>query len=186
MFGRVSGIILLAGGLVLIALAGHFDSPPNAAQQQIVVATERVTRAELARSVVLVISQTKNRAWGLRLNDPAPGGEYFYGGAVERESSVHALHSLDVAFPETKVMKSNNLGLLQGKAAVEKLRAARQKPSWHRVFRGYSGWGKRVLNVDLDSGLWHLIAYDEKFVKETEPSLMWEKAMKMPRIAAKD
>lgn len=179
--GPLLGFLLLAAGLFLIALAERFQEPSKAALYRIVVASEKVTHADIAESVVLVLMQNREGALGLRLNQPDPEGGFF-GGAVERDAKIYALHSLDVVFPETKPLPHRDLGLLEGKQAVSRLDAPGKKPAWHRVFKGYSGWGKRQLERDIDSGLWFLAPYDEKFIRETNPEDMWKKAHGLRRM----
>ena len=181
--GQWFGFILLAAGLILIALAERFDAPSKAALNRIVVASERVTHPDIAKSVVLIIMQNRDGALGLRLNQPDPEGGFF-GGAVERDVKTYALHSLDVKFSETKPLSLRDIGLLEGKEAVDRLEMVDKKPAWHRVFKGYSGWGKRQLDMDLADGLWFLVPYDDKFVRETVPEEMWGKAQGLRRISA--
>lgn len=180
--GQWFGLILLVAGLALIVLAERFDEPSKTALNRVVVASESVAHPDIAKSVVLVVMQNREGALGLRLNQPDTEGGFF-GGAVERDTKIYVLHSLDVRFSETKPLSLRGIGLLEGKEAVGTLEKADKKPSWYRVFRGYSGWGKRQLETDIENGLWFIIPYDDKFVRETAPEEMWAKAQGLRRIS---
>lgn len=177
-----SAFIMLAAAALLMWMGEFFDNPPRIAQNRLLVAMPDARDARFDKTVILVLMHEKAESFGLVLNKPAPGGEYYFGGPMERDKKIYALHSPDVKMKETIVIKGLNLGIVEGQAAVDKLKSEKVRPKWHIVVKGYSGWGKRQLNSELDRGDWKVVAFSEKLVEQTKPEQMWEKALAQPAV----
>jgi len=143
------------------------------------VSTEDTKGSVFDKTVILMLQHRKQGSVGLIVNKPAKDGTHFIGGPVETYR-IYALHSLDVILPDSMIMKDIQTAVLEGDAAIEKLKKADPKPKWYIIVKGYSGWGKRQLNSELAAGTWNVVNYDEKLVRETKPDAMWDAANKLP------
>jgi len=172
---KLAGWALLAGAILLLFAADHFDTPPHVAHRKLLVTSDKVTDPRFAKSVILVLTQEKHSSLGLILNQPAAGGG-FTGGPMEQDKWIYALHTLDATTPETKHLNELGLGVVVGQENIDRLLAQNPPPKWSRVLKGYCGWSKRQLARDLDDGYWDVIDFDARLVMETPPEKMWEEA----------
>lgn len=177
-----SGYILIALAALLIWLGGRLDNAVGVAHHQMLVAMPEVKDGVFDETVILMLQHTTQGGIGLVVNKPEKDG-FFNGGPVQRGEKFYLLHSLDVIWPQSIVMKDLNLGIVEGGKDVENLLKAGGKPEWHLLINGYSGWGRRQLARELDRGTWQVVRYEEKFIKETPSAEMWDKARKMPAVA---
>ncbi len=175
---KFDGYVMLALAALLIWIGGQFDNTPNWAHHRIIVSTTDTKGTVFDKSVILMLQHRKHGSFGLIINQPAKDGSYYIGGPMEQDK-IYALHSTDVIFPDSMVMKDIETGVLEGEEAVAKLKAAEPKPKWYAIIKGYAGWGKRQLTNEITYGTWHVVDYDAKLVRETKPELMWETANKM-------
>jgi len=178
---KFDGYVLLVLGALLIWIGGHFDNTPNWAHHRLLVSTADTKGSVFENTVILMLQHRKHGSFGLIVNKTSKDGSHFVGGPME-QSKIYALHSTDVILPDSMVMKDIQTAVLEGDAAIEKLKAADPKPKWYIIVRGYSGWGKRQLNRELSSKTWLVVDYDDKLVRETKPELMWEEANKKPPL----
>lgn len=177
-----SAFMMLAAAALLMWLGDFFDNPPNIAHHQLLVAAPDARDARFENAVILVLLQQKEGSFGFVVNQPAPGGGYYFGGPMERDKKIYALHSMDVRLKDTILIKGLNLGIVEGQEAVDRLMNEKKKPGWYIVLKGYSGWGKRQLTSELDRGDWKVVAFSEKLVERTRPERMWEAALGQPEI----
>ena len=176
-----SGYILIALAALLMWLGGQLNNSISSAHHQILIAEAELKDSVFDETVILMLQHTTQSGLGLIVNKPGKG-EFFNGGPVERDKKYYLLHSLDVVWPKSVIMKDMNLGVVEGGEDVKDLITEDKKPGWYRLVNGYSGWGKRQLARELGRGSWRIVRYDEKFVKETPPAEMWQKALKLPAV----
>ena len=178
---KIDGYVLVVLALLLWVIGGHFNNSPLPGQHKLLAATSAVTMKELKGAVIFVTSHTRQGAHGIILNRPGKKGASGDGGPMEK-GKVYALHSLEVRLPETQVLKEADIGLVEGREAVERLKSAKTKPSWYIVVNGYAGWAQGQLEQELKDGAWELLDFDKKVVTETPPAKLLEAAKKLPQI----
>jgi len=178
---KFDGYVMLALAVLLIWIGGQFDNTHNWGHHRLVVSTADTKGTVFDKSVILMLQHRKHSSFGLIVNQPAKEGGYYIGGPMEQHK-IYALHSTDVVFPGSAILKDIETGVLEGEEAVAKLKSAEPKPKWYIIIKGYCGWGKRQLTNELAYGTWHVVNYDEKLVRETKPELMWDAANKLPGL----
>lgn len=173
------GMLLLA--VLLFTVGGIFNNAPLQGNHKLLVATSDMTTKELQKTVLFLVRHDRGGAVGFVINKPGANGAPGYGGPTEKDK-IYALHSLDVTFPETQAMEDVGLGLLTGKDAIAKLKAAKTKPSWYVIVNGYAGWGTRQMEAEMGAGLWQLVEFDKDVLTRTPAEKFWDTAHKMPRL----
>lgn len=173
--------VMLALGLLLFMIGGHFNNAPLAGQHKLLVATPAMPDKNLEHTVIFMAGHNKTQAYGVIINKPGAKGAPGYGGPLEKDK-VYALHSLDVQLPETQVLQDVDLGFVDGQAGVDKLKAAKTKPSWYVIVRGYTGWGAGQVEQEISAGNWELVEFDKATVTSTPSTKLWDVAKKMPKF----
>jgi putative transcriptional regulator len=173
--------VMLALGLLLFMIGGHFNNAPLAGQHKLLVATTAMPMKEFQRSVIFMAGHNKTQAYGVIINRPGAKGAPAYGGPLEKDK-IYALHSLDVQLPETQVLPDVGLGFVEGQAGVDRLKGAKTKPSWYIIVRGYAGWGAGQMEQEISVGNWELVEFDRDVVTSTPPAKLWDVAKKMPKF----
>ena len=178
-FLRSYGLIILAA--VLLWIGGRYDQTPKIANHQILIASPAASAksGQFAKAVLFMEHHNAQGALGFIINRPSKDGHYYVGGPMSSKE-VFALHTLDVKIPETIEIADTHLGVVEGQAAVDKLR--KMKPKWSIVLKGYTGWGKRQLESEIKDGNWEVVEFDDSLLEKTKPADMWDKATKMPMI----
>ena len=178
---KYDSYVMIVLAALLLWIGGKYDYSPQEAHHQLIVATPKVTSDALNKTVIFVVQHFHRGAFGLVINRPEENGAGFVGGPVEPEK-VFALQSLDVKFAGTVPMEDIDLGVLEGKEAVDLLLAAKEKPKWYRVYHGYVGWGRRQLESEFKEGAWEIVEFNKPLLTETKPADMYSKANKLPMI----
>ena len=166
---------MLALGLLLFTVGGMFNNAPLKGQHKLLVATAEMPMKELQKTVLLVVRHDRGGAQGLVLNVPG------YGGPTEK-NRVFAVHTLDVTLPETIPMPDIDLGVLEGKEAIEKLKKEKTKPSWYIIVHGYAGWAAHQMESEVSTGQWELVEFDKDALIKTPPAKLWDTARKLPKF----
>lgn len=177
----MNAYVLLALALLLFMIGGHFNNAPLGGQHKLLVATTLMPDQYFQRTVIFMAGHNKTQAYGVIINKPGAKGAPGSGGPLEKDK-VYALHSLDVTLPETQVMQDIELGFVEGQKGIDKLKAAKTKPSWYIIVRGYVGWGAGQMEQEISAGNWELVEFDRKAVASTPAAKLWDAARKMPKF----
>lgn len=142
------------------------------------------------RSVVLLAEHNKEGSFGIIMNKPIDnkfneivtdfpdyGGQLFLGGPVSN-SSLFFIHTLGEQV-------ENSLEIMDGLfwggdiESVRELMMLKQlEPNQIRFCVGYSGWGNKQLEEELQRNSWLVSGLPAKALMNTEPDKLWEYALK--------
>ncbi len=143
-------------------------------------------------TVVLLCQHTDEGAWGLVLNRPtgkyaaiagsetalagtSSGLEVWVGGPVELERGCLLLGAMPEDGEAVRICEG--LFLSGSPALLQQLMDAPPRPRT-RLFMGYAGWGPDQLEEELRQSAWLISDVDLDLVFDTEPSAMWEAAIR--------
>lgn len=146
---------------------------------RLLVATPDLQDPNFFRTVVLVLEHTDDGALGVILNRPstatsvdtplpawaplaADPAVIFVGGPVQPEAAIGVARRADTADPDGFAPLSAELGTVDLERDPTDVAPRVDRI---RVFAGYSGWGPRQLEGELEHGGW--------FVIDAEPSDLW-------------
>jgi putative transcriptional regulator len=142
------------------------------------------------RSVVLLAEHTDEGSFGIIMNKPIDnkfndiisdfpeyGGQLFLGGPVSN-SSLFFIHTLgDVVENSLEIMD----GLFWGGdiESIRELMVLKQVDSNQiRFCVGYSGWGSKQLEGELEKNSWLVSGLSAEILMNTDPDKLWEIALK--------
>ncbi len=150
----------------------------------------QLTDPNFKQSVVLLCQHSPEGAWGLVLNRPTtrsatmmgdegkPAGnglEVWLGGPVELECGCLLLGDMP---EEGEAMRVCNGVFLSGSQSLLQ-RFLEAPPSGPvRLLMGYAGWGPGQLEQELRQSAWLISEVDLDIVFNTDPSAMWETAIR--------
>ena len=92
-------------------IGGIFDNMPNWAHHQLLVSTPDTKGSVFDQTVILMLQHRKSGSFGLIVNKPDKSGDFYIGGPMQPEK-IYALHSTDVTFPSSVVMKDIQTAVL--------------------------------------------------------------------------
>jgi putative transcriptional regulator len=156
----------------------------------LLVATPPLADPHFDRTVVYMLEHTSDGAVGVVLNRPiaedapdelyawtdylSPPTTLFNGGPVD-SSALIALARLTGPVEDSWSQVAEGLGsidlMLDPVEVAEHVHAL-------RVFRGYSGWGARQLDGELDEGAWIVLAADLADVFSPQPEELWRTVLR--------
>lgn len=145
------------------------------------------------RAVVLLLDHDREGALGVVLNRPTPvgvsevlepwaglagePGVVFQGGPVALDAAL-ALAVVPGGGPLGWRRVHGSIGLVDLEAPPEVLAA---EVGSLRVFAGYSGWGPKQLERELDEGAWYVVDSEPGDVSATEPERLWRAVLRRQR-----
>lgn len=174
--------------LFLLAAAAAFAAPPAVlvTPGQMLVATEKSTDPDFARSVVLVIRSDEHGVVGLWLNRPSdvPIGKVFPRIRSQRVLRDRVFLGGPVAIGAYALVRRAELGagltrLLDGvlttgdSGVIVRLAETGLSPDGFRVYAGYVGWSSAQLSAEIHAGLWKTVPGSARAVFSTRPDLLW-------------
>jgi putative transcriptional regulator len=141
------------------------------------------------RTVVLLCDHNEEGSFGFVLNKPSilkvsevmeealNLDEVVYVGGPVQQDTLHFIHR--------NINIENANGILEGiswggsfESLVLLMQTHQISQANIRFFLGYSGWGPGQLEKELEEDSWIVCDYvSDKFLFETEPTLMWKKAL---------
>jgi putative transcriptional regulator len=162
---------------------------------RLLVAAPDLEDPNFFRTVVLLLEHTADGALGVVLNRPstatmveAPLPAWaplavdppviFVGGPVHPEAAIGLAHGADGADPDGFAPVSEELGTvdLERDPADVFPRVDRI-----RVFAGYSGWGPRQLEGELEAGGWFVVGAEASDPWTAEPEGLWRAVLRRQR-----
>jgi len=174
-------------------LKGKFYS---SVKDHFLIATEKMRDNRFEKTVIAMLENDKDGAWGLVINkpigllpialliDPSLNTSeereelykvnipVFWGGPVETKK-IFVLHSKEYQNDST-----NNYGSISISQDYNILFdiAKNKGPKKHLVILGYSGWGDGQLEGEMERDHWILSDLDLNIIFDKEPSRKWRKA----------
>lgn len=165
-------------------------------ENKLLLAMPTMADQRFERSVIYICSHDASGAMGLVINQAmnqltfkalldqldietsvsVPEIQVHAGGPVEPGRGF-VLHSADFVQDSTMIV-SQTLALT---ATVDVLKALAcgKGPSRHMVALGYAGWGPGQLEREVQGNGWMIADADDEILFNTEPDLMWPRAMAM-------
>ena len=176
-------------------LKGKFYS---SVKDHFLIATEKMRDNRFEKTVIAILENNKDGAWGLVINKPigllpiallidpllnTPEEReelykvnilVFWGGPVETKK-IFVLHSKEYQNDST-----NNYGSISISQDYNILFdiAKNKGPKKHLVILGYSGWGDGQLEGEMERDHWILSDLDLNIIFDKESSRKWKKAYK--------
>ena len=198
-------IVLVALGVAGLGLAAVISAPAGRARSdggaatdvyltgQLLVAAPRIKDPRFQKTVIYMITHDAQGAFGLIVNRTTgkaslkkflkgfgieggdAGGDLVlhYGGPVETGLGF-VLHSAEYENPHSRKV-SGPFAWSSGPAAIEAASQGRG-PKRYLLTLGYSGWGPRQLEGEIERGDWLIAPADETLVFELKGDEAWEKA----------
>ena len=176
-------------------LKGKFYS---SVKDHFLIATEKMKDNRFEKTVIVMLENDKDGAWGLIINKPIGllpiallidsslntsedreelykvNIPVFWGGPVETKK-IFVLHSKEYQSDST-----NNYGSISISQDYNILFdiAKNKGPKKHLVILGYSGWGDGQLEGEMERDHWILSDLDLNIIFDKESSRKWRKAYK--------
>lgn len=174
-------------------LKGKFYS---SVKDHFLVATEKMTDDRFKKTVLVMLDNDKDGAWGLVINKPIGkvplrflintqqdhksekkelynvNIPIFWGGPVD-EKQIYILHSKEYKNETTKNYK--DISITRDYKILFDI-AENKGPTKSLVILGYSGWGDGQLEGEIDQDHWILSELDLQIVFEKESISKWLKA----------
>jgi putative transcriptional regulator len=181
-------LAVLAGGVVLSAqsvrvqdlgigklLVARRDAPDPTFAETVIL----LVRYENSGTVGLVINRRSNvpvsEALG-KFNGSKQRSEPVYSGGPVEPQSVLALLRANT-MPEGAAPVVGKLYLVSTKPVLEKSLAGQVGPTELRVYLGYTGWGARQLESEIERGFWYIFPGDAGLVFDPDPGSLWSRLM---------
>jgi putative AlgH/UPF0301 family transcriptional regulator len=98
----------------------------------------------------------------------------YAGGPVAIES-VLALLRANTMPPEGAAHVFGKVYLVSTKSLLEKSLESRVAPTELHVYLGYSGWGKRQLENEVNQGAWYVLPSNADLAFDPEPDTLWSR-----------
>ena len=155
---------------------------------QLLIAGPALLDPNFHRTVVLVCEHDENGAMGLVLNRPSPipadqaipelddalpAGETLWVGGPVQTTSVVVL--ADFRADDTPALRVHgDIGLVLPDAELERVHTAVRRA---RAFLGYSGWGPRQLDDELERDDWIVADFDPGDAFTDDPEHLWSRVL---------
>jgi len=176
-------------------LKGKFYS---SVKDHFLIATEKMRDNRFEKTVIVMLENNKDGAWGLIINkpirllpialliDPSLNTSeereelykvnipVFWGGPVETKK-IFVLHSKEYQNDSTN--NYGNISISQDYNILFDI-AKNKGPKKHLVILGYSGWGNGQLEGEMERDHWILSDLDLNIIFDKESSKKWRKAYK--------
>ncbi len=193
---------VLATALIAAAVLSADAGPPRLAASstalekgQFLIAGERLTDPNFAKTVVLLLHHDRGGAMGLIINRPTemelstlmpelegvgdhPHSLYF-GGPVGLEQILLLMRSADQPEDATEVFAdvwvSGSRTLLEG--------LIRDRSGSLRLYAGYAGWAPGQLENESERGDWRVVPGDTDSIFDRRPTELWRR-LSSARLAA--
>ncbi len=159
---------------------------------RLLVATPDLADPNYFRTVVLMLEHSDEGALGVVLNRPARDTTVaeplpawaplaveppvvFVGGPVQPEAAIGLARRAGSADPDGFAPLADDLGTVDlGRDPVDVAPPVDRL----RVFAGYSGWGARQLDGELDAGGWFVVDADPSDLWTAEPETLWRAVLR--------
>jgi len=162
------------------------------------IATEKMNDNRFEKTVIAMLENDKDGAWGLVINKPIGSIPLamlidpsistseereklygvniliFWGGPVEVKK-IFILHSNEYQSDSTK--NYNGISISQDYNILLDI-AGNKGPKKNLVILGYSGWGSGQLEGEMERDHWILSDIDPNIIFEKESKKKWEEALK--------
>ena len=159
---------------------------------RLLVATPDLEDPNFFRTVVLLLEHTPEGALGVVLNRPSSGttvGEtlpawaavaaeppvVFVGGPVQPEAAIGLARGDHGAEPDGFAPLFDGLGTVDLERAPDEVVPRVERL---RVFAGYSGWGPRQLEAELDAGGWFVVRAERADPWSASPEGLWRAVLR--------
>jgi len=170
----------------------------NSVKDHFLIATEEMRDTRFSKSVIVMLENDENGAWGLVINrrlgtmpialliDPSLNTSkererlfkvnipVFWGGPVDVKE-IFILHSTEYQSETTK--KYGNISISQDYNILFDI-AENKGPEKSLVIFGYSGWGDGQLEGEMERGGWILSDIDLNITFDKDSNTKWERAFK--------
>jgi len=170
----------------------------NSVKDHFLIATEKMKDNRFEKTVIVMLDNDKNGAWGLAINkplgtipialliDPSLNTSeereklykvdipIFWGGPVEVKE-IFILHSIEYQSDTTK--NYGNISISQDYNILFDI-AENKGPKKNLVIFGYSGWGDGQLEGEMERDHWILSEIDLNIIFDEESNIKWGKAYK--------
>jgi putative transcriptional regulator len=164
---------------------------------QLLVANPLLPDPNFDRTVVLVLSHSRDGALGVVLNRPSelPVGEplpqweplatapsvVFVGGPVSPESAICLGCTASGRVPEPEYAGDESSGICDGVTTIDLERDPMDMEGnlvGLRVFAGYAGWGASQLEGELSAGAWWVVSALVSDVIDANPDDLWKRVLR--------
>jgi putative transcriptional regulator len=176
--------------------AGGGASEPISLAPGLLIAVPQLQDGNFHRSVVFLIEQNADGAFGVVINRPSeirvpdlfenlgirfvgsPDQWVLIGGPVSPERGL-VLHRRAEAIEDARPV-SDSLSLSVTPGALEKLFTAPEGPgpAGAVCFAGYAGWGPGQLEQEIEEGAWIPAPPDEELIFSPDRDAIWERALR--------
>ena len=170
----------------------------NSVKNHFLIATEKMIDDRFSQTVIVMLENNKNGAWGLTINkrlgkmpialliDPSLNTSeereklfginvsVYWGGPVDIKE-IFVLHSPEYKSKTTK--KYGNISISQDYEVLYDI-AKNKGPEKSLIILGYSGWGSGQLEGEMEKGHWVLSDIDLEILFDEEINTKWKKAYK--------
>jgi len=170
----------------------------NSVKDHFLIATEEMKDTRFSKSVIVMLENDKNGAWGLVINkrlgtmpialliDPSLNTSkereklfkvnipVFWGGPVDIKE-IFVLHSTEYQSETTK--NYGNISISSDYNILFDI-AENKGPEKSLVIFGYSGWGDGQLEGEMERGGWILSDIDLDITFDKDSNTKWERAFK--------
>lgn len=186
----VAAVLWLVPQAPIQAQAG--DRAADLAVGKFLVARRDAPDPRFARTVILLAKYGQEGAMGIVVNRPtqlplarvldgvkgAKGRQEraYLGGPVEMENVLAMVRTRENVADGLHVLP--DLYVIASKAAVEKALAGKSDPGTFRAYMGYSGWGPKQLEHEMDLEAWFVLKGDTGIVFDPEPETVWSRLIK--------
>jgi len=203
-------ILLFSFIILQISLFYNFlalsDAPENylkgkfysSVKNNFLIATERMLDSRFKKTVIVMLGNDEEGAWGLVINKPMGSVplallispslttlekreelyevkiSIFWGGPVETKK-IFVLHSNEYQSETTK--NYGDISISQDYNILIDI-AEKKGPKKSLVILGYSGWGGGQLEGEMERDHWILSEVDVNIIFEKESANKWQKAFK--------
>jgi putative transcriptional regulator len=164
---------------------------------RLLIAKRDLTDPNFAETVILLTSYDREGAMGLILTRPvnvrvsrvfpeipkASGrrDHVLAGGPVQR-NAIFALVRSQEQFDDSKRVLGE-VYLATSRSSFEKAIGEEMDSSAFRVYAGYSGWGPRQLDREMEMGAWAVLGATPDLVFDPDPEGLWFKLIKRTELS---
>jgi putative transcriptional regulator len=133
------------------------------------------------RTVILLLQHGPEGAFGLVLNRPTPTKDLpfplYVGGPCKMEGllMIHGQPDWASAEEDENVLTICPGVFLGTSDQFEKARTSAAPTEKFRVFTGYSGWGPKQLESEMDEGSWVVLPADGTILFDTPVQELWQR-----------
>jgi len=170
----------------------------NSVKDHFLVATEKLQDSRFSKTVIVMLENDENGAWGFVINKPLgtipiaslidsslntskdrekllkKKIQVFWGGPVDVEK-IFILHSTEYRSETTR--NYGNISVSKDYNILFDI-AENKGPEKSLVILGYSGWGSGQLEGEMERDDWNLSDIDLNIIFDEESKIKWNKAYK--------